>query len=504
MDREKLYIAYQRNHPAVRDLGCRKDTAHELGHFCSLLHPHGDVPQDGCMADPCTGQDMIMDTPIGPFRHVLNSNSGCGPRAFCNNSGFNQSNLMTYGDLPSEGCDDHFLTNQQMDRVSKGLIENHGHLFSAMNLERTLGLTPTTIVNDINYQNETVDNESFEVLDNITISIFGNVEISNCYYYMGRNTKIVVKPGAKLILNGTTLTSFCNKSIWHGVKVETNGEIVSKNNCKIDGAKIGLKAEYGATRIRLDKTSFQDCETGVKLGEEDGSGLIRNWISRCSIVSGIFAGRDEPPVFLTTKYGIAAYDIGSLNVWPKNYFEKNETAVLSENNYNNLSENTLEDCQFGIDIDNSVSKNYSYINKTIIKNEFCGSIFNCKRPAISILGGEVSITNNDIRATTGLDLSAVTGVESFPPEKHIYNNIFRGCEKRALALKSSNNISVSLSTDEWSNSKEVFFGDTRDINVFDNEFYLENVRIIFSRYSNFSDNFFVALNMSGSNYENII
>ncbi|MBK8820957.1 MAG: hypothetical protein IPN49_18425 [Saprospiraceae bacterium] len=114
-----------------------------------------------------------------------------------------------------------------------------------------------------------------------------------------------------------------------------------------------------------------------------------------------------------------------MNVWPKNYFEKNETAVLSENNYNNLSENTLENCQFGIDIDNSVSKNYSYINKTIIKNEFCGSIFNCKRPAISILGGEVSITNNDIRATTGLDLSAVTGVESFPPEKHIYNNIFR-------------------------------------------------------------------------------
>ncbi|MBK6362947.1 MAG: hypothetical protein IPF52_05360 [Saprospiraceae bacterium] len=209
LDREKLYIAYQRNHPAVRDLDdAGRILAHELGHFCSLLHPHGDVPQDGCMADPCTGQDMIMDTPIGPFRHVLNSNSGCGPRAFCNNSGFNQSNLMTYGDLPSEGCDDHFLTNQQMDRVSKGLIENHGHLFSAMNLERTLGLTPTTIVNDINYQNETVDNESFEVLDNITISIFGNVEISNCYYYMGRNTKIVVKPGAKLILNGTTLTSF--------------------------------------------------------------------------------------------------------------------------------------------------------------------------------------------------------------------------------------------------------------------------------------------------------
>ncbi|MBK8820956.1 MAG: hypothetical protein IPN49_18420 [Saprospiraceae bacterium] len=71
-------------------------------------------------------------------------------------------------------------------------------------------------------------------------------------------------------------------------------------------------------------------------------------------------------------------------------------------------------------------------------------------------------------------------------------------------MKSSNNISVSLSNDLWSNSKEVFFGDTRDINVFDNEFYLENVRIIFSRYSNFSDNFFVALNMSGSNYENIL
>jgi hypothetical protein len=505
LEREKNYIAYTRQPPFMSDYNnLGRILGHELGHFCSLLHPHGDFPDDGCSADPCTGQDMITDTPIGPFRDVLFSNPGCGLRPFCNNSGFNQSNLMTVGQLPSEDCDNHFLSEGQMDRISKCLNDKHEHLHTAFNLERTLGLTPVTIAADITYQNVTLTQETFEVLDNVTINILGNVVMNNCDYYMGRNTKIIVTPGAKLILSGTVLTSFCNKSIWYGVEVKSNGTLETKNQTRIDGAKIGVFGEYGATRIRLDKTSFQDCQIGVKLGEEGGSGLIRNWISRCSIVSGVFEGRVPTPDFLTTKYGIAAYDIGSLNVWPKNYFEKNETAVLSKNNYNNLSENTTENCKIGIDIDNAVSKNYSYINKTIIKNEFCGLNENCRRPGIRILGGEVTVTNNDIKASTGLDLSAVTGVESFTPEKHIYNNIFRGCEKRALALKSSNNISVLLSNDLWSNSKEVFFGDTRDIHVFDNEFYQENLRIIFSRYSNFSDNFFVALNMSGSNYENIL
>jgi hypothetical protein len=56
---------------------------------------------------------------------------------------------------------------------------------------------------------------------NITVESGGILRISNCYVKMYPETKIIVKPGAKLYINGSTISSYCQRS-WEGIEVWGN------------------------------------------------------------------------------------------------------------------------------------------------------------------------------------------------------------------------------------------------------------------------------------------
>jgi hypothetical protein len=491
---------------SVLDLGML--LAHELGHFLHLLHPHGDTHGTGCNDDPCTGQDMVLDTPVGPNVSELLTSLGCGTQThFCNNN-FNQSNLMTYGLFPSDGCTNHFLTSGQMNRMSVSLNTVHSHLFSSTNLLRTIGLNPQTITSDIVYNNVTLNNQTFDVLDNVNIEIQGNVTLNNCVFNMGSKTKIEVSNGARLRTNNTHFSSICNSSVWDGIYVESSGVVITENNSKIDGAKTGIFAEHGSQVFAL-QSEFRDCTIGIQLGGDEGSGVINNWIVNCKFLSGVFGNAGPKMSFPKMKFGIKATRCESLYVYYNNQFSKNEVAVFSLDNINYVYQNTTTECEKGFDINNRISKKYSFVGFNTLTNLNCGSLPNCKWPGIKIHGGAVSIINNSIAANIGMELIAVTKELQSDISMQIASNTFKRCEKRALELKASNDLTLYLNTDNNQDSKEIFLGDNNFIDLQLNYFSVENAKINFFRRGSLNNNLFTSLQFTGANsnnylYENLI
>ena len=467
-----------------------KVLTHELGHILSLLHPHGDMQNDGCNADPCTGQDMILDTPIGPF--IDNMGSGCGiQNQYCNASGFDQSNIMTAKNQPSTtNCNDHFFTQGQMNRMSQDLNNEHTNLFSASNLERTIGLNSQTLAGNIYYNNTTRVNQSFNVLDQSTIYIQGTVTLENCTFDMGSMTKVIVESGARLILDNTHFSSICNRSVWNGIYVELFGRIETLDGSKIDGAKIGIHAE-NKTTVDIQNTFFRDCEIGIKLGDPTTSGSIINSISSSTFESGVFGNSGPKTSFPRMKYGIAAYNCNSLFVHSLNTFKECDNAIYSVGNWNQIIDNTIRQCDIGVDIDNRASQTYSWLdNNDIITNNCAAPISTCKKPGIRIRGGEAGAIYNEITSSIGMNLIDVRPEPNTLPDRHIYENTFRNCEFRAMDFSSLGYMSVHNNTNgiQTSHVNKIF--NSINLDVRNNIMGLERLDLNLVRYSHFEDNLF--------------
>ena len=100
--------------------------------------------------------------------------------------------------------------------------------------------TPWTIGENMEWEKDTILNCSLVIDENISVTL------SHCKIFMPADAKIVVKRGAKLLLDGCTITSACN-DLWWGIEVWGNskylqnsgvqGRIEIVNNSTIEKAR---------------------------------------------------------------------------------------------------------------------------------------------------------------------------------------------------------------------------------------------------------------------------
>lgn len=82
--------------------------------------------------------------------------------------------------------------------------------------------TPWTIRDNLEWEKDTILNCSMEIDENISVTL------SHCKIFMPADAKIVVKRGAKLLLDSCTLTSACN-DLWWGIEVWGNGKYLQNS-----------------------------------------------------------------------------------------------------------------------------------------------------------------------------------------------------------------------------------------------------------------------------------
>ena len=157
--------------------------AHELGHSLGLLHTWDDLFDDTFYPD--NNREWLM----------------------CNDSTIT-NNIMGYNI-----CRD-YLSPKQIGTIHYGLLSNDSRrklLTGARNTEDTvIHITQPQIINHCCFFDKDVVIDS-----NFTLTV-------NCKVYIAGGSRIIVRPGGKLIVNGGTLTSACDGEMWQGIIVEGN------------------------------------------------------------------------------------------------------------------------------------------------------------------------------------------------------------------------------------------------------------------------------------------
>ena len=108
------------------------------------------------------------------------------------------------------------------------------------------------LVNDTRY----LTSDTFSIENGKTLTVTGTV-------YCADGTRIIVRPGGKLIVDGGTLTSACAGEMWQGVEVvgdrtkhqtaANQGTVILRNNAVIENAhcavKTGLDGRMDVTKL---------------------------------------------------------------------------------------------------------------------------------------------------------------------------------------------------------------------------------------------------------------
>ncbi|MCC5924854.1 MAG: hypothetical protein JJT77_13810, partial [Crocinitomicaceae bacterium] len=111
----------------------------------------------------------------------------------------------------------------------------------------------------------------------------GNTLTITCRVAMPEQAKIIVEPGAKLIIDGGVVTTFCENTFWQGIEVWGNhnlpqteanqGVVELKNDGIIEYARNGIRAikrlssgyDWSKTGgiVRCMSGTFKDCRRGI-------------------------------------------------------------------------------------------------------------------------------------------------------------------------------------------------------------------------------------------------
>jgi hypothetical protein len=179
---------------------------HEVGHCLSLAHTWNS--NDGC-----------DDTPMHP--NCWDSNSGRGCDSLWSN------NMMDY--------------NNQQSSVTPCQIAKMQHTVSNRPAVKKMILntwcSPEKFSDIIIARNDHIEWKcNKEIEGNITVSNKASLTIY-CRVSMPEKSKIIVKPGGRLILNGGTLTNDCNRK-WQGIEIwkseKSEGKVEMLNGAKIE------------------------------------------------------------------------------------------------------------------------------------------------------------------------------------------------------------------------------------------------------------------------------
>ena len=127
-------------------------------------------------------------------------------------------------------------------------------------------------------------NNSFN--ENIIVANNSTLELDQCVFSFNKNSKIIVEPGAKLVIDGSTLTSLCDQ-LWQGIELQGNsslsqltpgaqGQVILKNGAVIENAIDGITTignvedmsswDWSKTGgiIKAVNSTFRNCRRGIQ------------------------------------------------------------------------------------------------------------------------------------------------------------------------------------------------------------------------------------------------
>lgn len=203
------------------------------------------------------------------------------------------------------------------------------------------------------------------------------------FAYFADNTKLIVKPGASLVVEGLGHLTACDNR-WDGVIAEGNAKIIVNNNGSISFAKTGIFAKGdGASTITLSRAHFINNTVGLHALK-----------SAIPVVELSYFTEGQTAVLLDNVTGGTA---------PNGvYFRGNEFAFMSREGI--LSYNTpiqVEDgnefsyCYDGIALRNLFASNeQSFIGLEEILNNEEYNLFENTQNAVYTNGSDVNIENN--------------------------------------------------------------------------------------------------------------
>lgn len=203
------------------------------------------------------------------------------------------------------------------------------------------------------------------------------------FAYFADNTKLIVKPGASLVVEGLGHLTACDNR-WDGVIAEGNAKIIVNNNGSISFAKTGIFAKGdGASTITLSRAHF-----------------INNTVGLHALKSAIPV--EELSYFTEGKTGVLLDNVTGGTAPNGVYFRGNEFAFMSREGI--LSYNTpiqVEDgnefsyCYDGIALRNLFASNeQSLVGIQAAVNNEEYNYFENNQNAVYTNGSDVNIDNN--------------------------------------------------------------------------------------------------------------
>lgn len=106
------------------------------------------------------------------------------------------------------------------------------------------------------------------VPDDAVLNIDTNYTFSSTTFYMGLNSRVVIKPSYQLTLHSSCIFESCSDTIWNGILLQaggaTTGGKLDMSNSRIYDAVTGVEAQH-LSRIRLVNNHFIDNNYGLKI-----------------------------------------------------------------------------------------------------------------------------------------------------------------------------------------------------------------------------------------------
>jgi hypothetical protein len=152
-----------------------------------------------------------------------------------------------------------------------------------------------------------------------------------CRLEMSPGTRIIVRPGGKLIVDGGTLTSACSNEMWQGIEVvgdrtkrqlpQYQGTVELKNGAVIENALCGIR-----TGLREDTITFATTGGIVKA---DSSYFVNN---RCAVEMNSYTNRlpNGSPTSNVSHFYNCSFEVDNNNLFAANSCSFRDHVVLWE------------------------------------------------------------------------------------------------------------------------------------------------------------------------------